>query len=53
MTPPDQGAPQRHLMRAREDAFSNYDVHTELVRFLWAAAGVLSLVLFVAAKLGW
>ena len=54
MTPPDHpGDRHRHLMRAQEGAFDGFDVHVELVRVLWCAAGVLSLVLFVGAKLGW
>jgi hypothetical protein len=51
MAPPEHGTRQRSLMSVREGAYSGFDLHGEIRRMLWCAAGVLALVLLLAAKL--
>jgi hypothetical protein len=52
MAPPGRGnRNDHHLMRVREDAFDGFDLTVELCRLLWCGAGVLAVVLLLAAKL--
>ena len=52
MAPPGRGdRNDSHLMRVRENAFDGFDLAVEVRRLLWCAAGVLAIVLMLAAKL--
>jgi hypothetical protein len=51
MTPPDAGA-SRHLFQVRPGSFDDLDLHAEIRNALWAAAGVIAIVLWVAQSFG-
>jgi len=40
--------PPRGLMSADAEAFADFDLHLELRRFLWGAAGLLAVVLYLS-----
>lgn len=40
--------PPRGLMSADAEAFADFELHLELKRFLWGAAALLALVVYLA-----
>ena len=40
--------PSRGLMSPDAEAFADFDLHVELKRFLWGAAALLALVVYLA-----